>query len=127
MANLDPLREAEGEVKSVLEFADTDISGYGVLNLAGNVREWTASLFLDRKPGQPFTNEVLTIDLVESTPVLVVLRGGSWETVRSEGLAPRRDRNRSDEIRSTTGFRCVCLQEECTRPGELWWNLFHRP
>ena len=130
LANLEPA--GKGDAQSVLEYGDTDSSGYGIRNLAGNVREWTASRYLDNKVGNPFKNEVLTPEIIDSVtpgdvPVVVVLRGGSWKTQPAEGMSPRRGGDEPGTIRPTTGFRCVCPTMDCSTTGESWWNLFHRP
>ena len=130
LANLEPA--GKGDAQSVLEYAETDSSGYGIRNLAGNVREWTASRYLDKKVGDPFDNDVLTQEIIDSVmpgdvPVVAVLRGGSWKTQPAEGMSPRRGGDEPGTIRPTTGFRCVCPTMDCSTTGEPWWNLFHRP
>jgi formylglycine-generating enzyme required for sulfatase activity len=122
-----------GSVQNVLAFADQDKSGYEILNLAGNLQEWTASRSHAHKLGQPFTNEVLTqsaidADVQNGIDVFVVIRGGSWDTVRSEGMSPRRIRSRFGKTWETVGFRCMCpAGQQCSQPGGSWWDLLRVP
>lgn len=120
-----------GGVRSVLDFAATDISGYNVLNLAGNVREWTASQHHDNGPNQDFNNTELTWSTIASNTsgieILAVVRGGSWQTLRSEGMSPRRGREQLDLSRDTVGFRCVCpVPGACSVRGGSWWDSLLR-
>jgi formylglycine-generating enzyme required for sulfatase activity len=76
----------------------------GVLDLAGNVEEWMADLFVE--PGQP----------VGATPApnpsgaapLRTVRGGSWDLSTEDVFARGHRNDVSEEIRSAwLGFRCA--------------------
>jgi formylglycine-generating enzyme required for sulfatase activity len=114
----------EGSVQSVKEYAGSDVSPYNIKNMAGNVREWTASVGLPYPEGKSFTNVVLTLEEAdENRPV--VLRGGHWENERSVGMASRRGLDSIHSRRTTTGFRCVCPADaRCESPWTWWWIWF---
>jgi formylglycine-generating enzyme required for sulfatase activity len=120
-----------GSLQSVLNFAETDLSGYNVLNLTGNVREWTASQYLAKLIGQPFSDKVLTQDFIDSNAdnidILAVVKGGSWATMRTEGMSSRRGAQNTERGRDTLGFRCVCPDPQtCSIPGGTLWSLLTR-
>jgi formylglycine-generating enzyme required for sulfatase activity len=76
-----------------------DVSPYGVLDLAGNVQEWTGST--------PSTASKLSRGFR-------IIRGGDWGEVTSETLAPytARENQRPTEIRHfNLGMRCVLQLE----------------
>jgi formylglycine-generating enzyme required for sulfatase activity len=114
----------KGSVRSVNEYAASDASPYDILNMAGNVREWTASVGFPHPEGKSFTNVVLTLEEVdENKPI--VLRGGSWQNERSSGMASRRGLDSIHSRRATTGFRCVCPADAiCESPWTWWWVWF---
>jgi formylglycine-generating enzyme required for sulfatase activity len=73
------------------DFADTDVSPYGVVGMAGNVSEWTDSTMLHP--------EVLD----QQVPVL---RGGSY-ALRPMDLTQRRPASGPEAADASTGFRTV--------------------
>lgn len=114
----------DSTVKPVAEYAESDVSPYGIKNMAGNVREWTASALSYNAEGESFTNVVLTLDEIDSGQP-VILRGGSWENECSTGMASRRGLDSSQSRRSTVGFRCVCPADvKCAAPWSWWWVWF---
>jgi formylglycine-generating enzyme required for sulfatase activity len=123
LANLE--RAGVGALESVTRFAQTDLSDYGVMNLAGNVREWTASeLPFDDVFNQPFTNTVLTLEN-ESVDPWVVLHGGSWLNPRSDGIASNGGADPVLTRRPNVGFRCACpAGQACADPWNGWWQWF---
>ena len=81
-------------------------SPYGVLNLAGNLWEWTDDAFARELPAGaavPAAPVVSTADLATER----VLRGGSFETPASDLRAPRRIPLPPAERHPTIGFRCA--------------------
>jgi len=69
-----------------------DVSPYGVVDLAGNVSEWTLSLPVDGNPG------------------LRVLRGGNWDETRSADLVdfmPIQNTRERNAAYFSAGFRCA--------------------
>lgn len=117
----------KGSAQSVDRYGKTDRSGYEVINLAGNVREWTATVFdpeADSAEGSVFDNTVSSPDdLDQSSPV--ILRGGSWENERSTGMTFRRGLDAGTSRRASVGFRCVCPEgQTCEAPWSRWWIWF---
>lgn len=113
-----------GNVKSVLEFANTDVNSYGMMNMAGNVQEWTTSEGISISLNQPFENKVfLHKDDGESWPVVV--RGGSWRHEPSQGMAAKRGTEDINQRKDVLGFRCACPSgQTCNSPWSLMWILF---
>lgn len=117
--------EDGSETVRVTQFAESDVSYYGVMNLAGNVREWTASG--GPPPStitQTFSNIVVAQEDIENGwPVIV--RGGAWLDEPSEGIASKRNMDSALVIRDYTGFRCVCPDSNtCNTPWDGWWVWF---
>jgi formylglycine-generating enzyme required for sulfatase activity len=120
--------KGEGSVAKVFQFAETDLSLYGVINMAGNVREWTStecspeSCF--KKEGQKFSDSFMTIERAKEgdTPKPVIVRGGHWENARSQGIASQREFGVTNVRGDHTGFRCVCPEgASCETPWTWWW------
>jgi formylglycine-generating enzyme required for sulfatase activity len=80
-------------------------SPYGVLDMAGNVWEWTDSLFA-REPAPPFVPGGLAPGGTLSGGERV-LRGGSYGTPPSDLRAARRLALAPTERHPTVGFRCA--------------------
>ena len=123
MANLE--HTGTGGIQSIEKFAKTDISGYGIKNMAGNAIEWTASEAFPSGLNQTFSNPVLVRD-DPSVDWPVVLRGGSWKNQRSAGMAANRE---TDSLLSrregVLGFRCACpTGQTCKTPWSWQWVWF---
>jgi formylglycine-generating enzyme required for sulfatase activity len=113
-----------GTVQSITKYAVTDISDYGVKNLAGNVQEWTISEYAYHALNQKFENKTAEItDDGQSYPIIV--RGGSWINVGSTGMASDREVEGVLIRREVIGFRCVCPGNKlCKEPWDLKWIWF---
>jgi formylglycine-generating enzyme required for sulfatase activity len=115
-------------VQSIDVYAKTDVSGYGVRNMAGNIQEWTASLSLPLEPEQVFSNEVFEWD-DETINMPVIVRGGSWMNEPAQGMAAKRGTHGTiivdprRENFETLGFRCVCPEVgTCREPWTRSWS-----
>jgi len=111
-------------VQSITQYGETDISYFGVKNMAGNVQEWTASEYLYLASGQTFANPVLErADNGENWPVIV--RSGAWTNARSVGMGSNRGVDSMLSRRDEIGFRCVCPEDNtCETPWDWWWIWF---
>ena len=76
---------------------DGDVSPFGVLDMGGNLREWTASAYC------PYQSRS------ECTTEMVVVRGGGWLGRPDSPQVPRTARRApsSGSKRHDVGFRCV--------------------
>ena len=74
-------------------------SPYGALDMAGNVREWTASLY-DVYPGKTDSNSSYRTQYR-------VLRGGSWSNYGYDLRVTKRYSNQPDYSSGSIGFRCA--------------------
>jgi formylglycine-generating enzyme required for sulfatase activity len=118
-ANLE--KYGDGGIENIDTYAKNDINDYHVSNMAGNVREWTASANSPHSAGEIFSNDVITIDEIGQI-TRVITRGGAWDSVRSEGMTSYRGPFRPLFRMATTGFRCVCPDSKtCKIPWDLWW------
>jgi formylglycine-generating enzyme required for sulfatase activity len=86
-------------------------SPYGLHDMSGNVWEWTRSLW-DKGPDKPdFKYPYDPVDgrenLEAPDDVLRVIRGGSWDLVRSVARVSGRGRGSPDLRLDLQGFRCV--------------------
>ncbi len=110
-----------GETTSVTRFID-GASPYGVMDMAGNVSEWTASDFIpyqgskaksdlfDAKIAQATTAEDRTkkvVDLVATGKRYKVLRGGSWKSDPFSTTTYHRNFAWSNAASDFFGFRCA--------------------
>lgn len=86
-------------------------SPWGILDLAGNVAEWTATSYEEK----PRDSKIFTGKFG-----LPIIRGGSWDDNSKACRSSARDVRRSPVYRSTTvGFRCVSDKEPWTlEPGK---------
>lgn len=77
----------------------TGASPWGVMDMAGNVAEWTATIY---DPNPEYST------LFQGRFGLPIIRGGSWDDTARGCRSAARDVRRSPLYRSTTvGFRCV--------------------
>jgi formylglycine-generating enzyme required for sulfatase activity len=84
-------------------------SPYGLLDMAGNVWEWTRSKY----KGYPYTSADGREGLGAEAEVLRVMRGGSWFDQRSYARCAARRRGLPDSLWSSMGFRlCVSFHEK---------------
>ena len=74
-------------------------SPYGVMDLAGNVWEWTESWYLPH-PGNQFENDLYGKQFK-------VMKGGSWNSNLDLARGPVRGKALPDQKKSYIGFRCV--------------------
>jgi len=115
-------------VQSVAKYASSDLSPYGVMNMAGNVQEWTASELSYLAEGQTFTNPILERE-DDGSDWPVIVRGGSWKNERSEGMGSYRGVESILGRREEVGFRCICPDSNnkpCEKPWNGWWIWFHK-
>jgi formylglycine-generating enzyme required for sulfatase activity len=134
-----------GSAKTILQFAETDVSVYGVKNMAGNVQEWTATefrpeLYFMQIAEQEFSNQFFSRqealegieaaianhpspeDAAEFYPV-VIIRGGSWKSARSGAFASQRIPVSINQSLEQLGFRCVCPPgTTCESPWDWRWK-----
>jgi formylglycine-generating enzyme required for sulfatase activity len=73
----------------------------GALNLAGNVWEWTSSLY------EPYPRHDDAPTSQPDARAMIVIRGGSWATLRSSGRAAHRYKDYPSYTTNNLGFRCV--------------------
>jgi formylglycine-generating enzyme required for sulfatase activity len=116
-ANLE--NQEDGKVERITEFAESDVNNDGVKNMAGNVREWTASecpIGCGYSSEQIFSNQPLSVEDA-FTGTLIVLKGGSWRNERSTGMIANWGTIAAELRRPEIGFRCVCLDtDDCKSP-----------
>jgi len=133
-------------VKTIAQFAGTDVSAYRVKNMAGNAQEWTSTPCLYgncfNPMGKEFSDPILSrqeaLELIEEAKEqhpppakasdfypIVILRGGSWNSDRSAAFASQRRPFKISESREDIGFRCVCPDVgSCNTPWDRWWIWF---
>jgi toxoflavin biosynthesis protein ToxD len=78
-----------------------DTSPYGCVDMAGNVEEWTASIY------RPYPGAAAT----EVTEKRVVARGGSWSGRGDLARGTRRYCSDQSPLSLARGFRIVCTDE----------------
>ncbi len=113
MANFKPLRgnyAADGfsVTAPVGSYKPND---YGLLDMAGNVAEWTSSAYSesaynvvhDLNPNYQYN----AADSEENSMKMKVVRGGSWKDVKTYLQVGTRTYEYQDQPRSYIGFRCV--------------------
>ena len=96
--------ETSGDRTVAIATRPGGVSWVGALDMAGNVREWTSSLYVPypydpddgrEDPGDP------------DTPSVRVMRGGSWGSVEELVRSSGRLRRESDERSYFDGIRCA--------------------
>jgi formylglycine-generating enzyme required for sulfatase activity len=114
----------DGNVEDVTKYIDSDKSYYGIKNMAGNVREWTASESLPLDENPISLNQPLKHNL-ENLSMAVIVRGGSWINEPSEGMVSKRATDSASSVKTTLGFRCACPSgNSCISPWNRWWTWF---
>jgi len=84
---------------------------YGLYNMAGNVSEWTSSVFYEES--YQFTHDLnpdIRYDATEDDPLALkrkVIRGGSWKDIAYFMQNGTRDYEFQDTAKCYIGFRCV--------------------
>ncbi len=78
-------------------------SPFGVLDLAGNVREWVADAWDERAYGKPAKPDPLVVNIAAKG----IVRGGSWESGPGDVRAARRIPLAPGTGDVWTGFRCA--------------------
>ncbi|MCP4543349.1 MAG: formylglycine-generating enzyme family protein [Chloroflexi bacterium] len=89
------------ERTSPVDDFESGASWYGALNMAGNVWEWTSSLYQD----YPYQASDGRKDPTLSDPR--VLRGASWYNLSSDTYSAYRSGQVPDDRHDDVGFRCV--------------------
>jgi formylglycine-generating enzyme required for sulfatase activity len=87
---------------------------FGLYDMAGNVAEWTSTIFYESGPRQMSDiNPELHYDAAKEDPYDMkkkVVRGGSWKDVARFIRSDMRTFEYQNETRSHIGFRCVRTQ-----------------
>jgi formylglycine-generating enzyme required for sulfatase activity len=87
---------------------------FGLYDMAGNVAEWTSTVFYESGPRQMSDiNPELHYDAAKEDPYDMkkkVVRGGSWKDVAQFIRSDMRTFEYQNETRSYIGFRCVRTQ-----------------
>jgi formylglycine-generating enzyme required for sulfatase activity len=99
--NLNSLERGATGPSSVGSFAP-GASPYGLVDMAGNVWEWTSSPYVAAS-GQGATDAQAS----QTFHGHLVLRGGSWRTIAAGTQATYRKPAPPEYRRDTTGFRCA--------------------
>lgn len=80
------------------------VSPYGVLDMAGNVREWTRSILKE----YPYDPEDGREELLTAPQAIRVVRGGAYNSERFDVRCARRCGDNPDTVSYKLGFRIVC-------------------
>ncbi|MCH8204969.1 MAG: SUMF1/EgtB/PvdO family nonheme iron enzyme [Candidatus Hydrogenedentes bacterium] len=96
---------------SVVTMHDKGATPDGVLDMAGNVFEWTLSAYIPYNPKAGG-------DVINSKVPRRVVRGGSWHSQAEELRTTARKGLFRESQLTTVGFRCVLPAPEFTTPPE---------
>ncbi len=104
-------REANLGQSSPVGVLPVDASPYGVVDVAGNVREWTLSLWrtdwIDSTFNYPYHPDDAREDTVPGDEMLRVIRGGSWGMHYGAARCAARNYTSAHYSNYGGGFRCV--------------------
>lgn len=96
----------------VKEYAEKQ-SFYGLIQMTGNVNEWTSSLWgysgSEAQFRYPYTPDSGCEDCNQPHDILRVIRGGSFNTYHHDARCAARLREFPDRRRPDIGFRVVCI------------------
>jgi formylglycine-generating enzyme required for sulfatase activity len=82
-------------------------SPYGVVGMAGNAWEWTATNFYSRLPLEPEVGDRDALEVVYDWRSYPVIRGGSWSSLPELTSAAFRGRDLLTDRHFENGFRCA--------------------
>jgi formylglycine-generating enzyme required for sulfatase activity len=82
-------------------------STYGVVGMAGNAWEWSATNFYSRYPLEPEVGDRDSLDVVYDWRSYPVIRGGSWSSLPELTSAAFRGRDLLTDRHFENGFRCA--------------------
>ena len=91
----------EAEVKGAIRVGSYTINGFGLNDMVGNVREWTADGYELYQPAKE-TDPLPTINNHHK-----VVRGGSWKSTTDELRISTREKLPPNASLADLGFRCV--------------------
>ena len=97
-----------GHITSVDQFPQ-NVSPFGVVEMVGNVWEWTAS-DLTTYSGMPLPKQVMRRQVIDEVIFGKVIRGGSWQDDKEDTTTTIRrgyPADGADINYDNTGFRCV--------------------
>ncbi len=102
-ANLNYSGSGINDPKPVTDYAD-GASGYGILNLSGNVAEWVSDRYAENwySVAAPAENPT-----GPETGAFRILRGGSWQTAQYTIQTVNRYPSAPDRAGLDRGFRCI--------------------
>jgi gamma-glutamyl hercynylcysteine S-oxide synthase len=83
-------------------------SPFGLLDMAGNVWEWTASSFHTRGPVQARVGDADALDLIYDWRSYVTIRGGAATSLPEQTSVGFRGKDLLVDRHFEIGFRCVC-------------------
>ena len=78
-------------------------SPYGVLDMAGNVWEWTSSSY----EGVDYKYTILNPEEIEKRGELIIIKGGSWGSNSNQFQCGYQYYEQKDATQFNIGFRCV--------------------
>lgn len=91
--------EGWGDTTPVDHYESHNWSPHGVVDMVGNVWEWTDSLYRPYPHSNHYSTQYTTA---------YVVRGGSWRNTRQDARIQVRGRYKPDVRRAYLGFRVVC-------------------